>query len=98
MIPPQSHYTAIANVMMVGDKKKYNTCLVTLKTKGATGELPGTDDLDGDALNVSPGVTKLSKAMKDPKVLNYMKAALNAANADPKVGVDGKGDWVEREV
>ena len=33
---PQSHYTAIANVMMVGDKKKYNTCLVTLKTKGAS--------------------------------------------------------------
>jgi acyl-CoA synthetase (AMP-forming)/AMP-acid ligase II len=30
---------AISNVMMVGDKRKYNTCVVTLKAEGATGEL-----------------------------------------------------------
>merc|ERR1719356_2006705 len=38
---------AISNVMMVGDKRKFNTCLVTLKAKGATGEQPGGDELDG---------------------------------------------------
>lgn len=63
----KSNYPAISNLMMVGDKKKYNTCVVTLKAKGATGELPGGDDLDGAALEVSPGVTTVSAAMKDPK-------------------------------
>ena len=38
---------------MIGDKRKYNTCIVTLKAKGASGEKPGTDDLDGDALEAT---------------------------------------------
>ena len=38
--------------MMVGDKQKYNVMLVTLKCKGATGEAPGTDQLDGPALKI----------------------------------------------
>ena len=41
--------------MMVGDKRKYNVCLITLKAKGATGELPGGDELDGDALTIYEG-------------------------------------------
>jgi len=40
---------AISNVMMVGNKRKFNTMVVTLKTQGATGELPGTNKLDGVA-------------------------------------------------
>merc|ERR1711975_143206 len=34
----KSKYTAISNIMMVGDKRKYNVALVSLKAKGATGE------------------------------------------------------------
>merc|ERR1719408_1031115 len=30
----------ISNIMMVGDKRKFNVALITLKTKGATGEFP----------------------------------------------------------
>merc|ERR1719449_206918 len=37
----------IAEIMMVGDKQKYNVALVTLKAVGANGEVPGTDVLDG---------------------------------------------------
>ncbi len=33
----KSNYTALSNVMMFGDKMKYNTILVTFKAKGATG-------------------------------------------------------------
>ena len=36
----------------VGDKRKFNTCVVTLQAKGATGELPGGDELAGAALAV----------------------------------------------
>mmetsp|Transcript_14058 Transcript_14058/g.34825 ORF Transcript_14058/g.34825 Transcript_14058/m.34825 type:complete len:779 (+) Transcript_14058:115-2451(+) len=81
----KSNFTAISNVMMVGDKKKYNVILVTLKTKGATGELPGTDELDGDALKVSPGVTSLTAAIKDAKVQAYVKQAIDAVNKEPKI-------------
>jgi long-chain-fatty-acid--CoA ligase ACSBG len=41
---------AISNVMMVGDKMPFNCALVTLKCVGANGELPGSDQLDGEAL------------------------------------------------
>merc|ERR1712137_1354977 len=34
---------------MVGDKRKFNVCLMTLKCKGATGELPGSTQTDGAA-------------------------------------------------
>jgi len=119
----KSKYTAISNIMMIGDKRKYslvfwsrcrslfcvierffplivssrvitkrtrgehryNTALVTLKTKDATGELPGTDDLDGEALNIVPGVTKVSKAMNHPKYLAYIAEAINAVNANVEV-------------
>jgi long-chain-fatty-acid--CoA ligase ACSBG len=39
----------VANVMMYGDKRKFNIALLTLKCVGATGELPGTNELDGAA-------------------------------------------------
>merc|ERR1711976_962924 len=56
----------IAEVMMVGDKRKYNVALVTLKAQGANGEVPGTDDLDAGAKRVNPDVTTISGAMDDP--------------------------------
>ena len=52
-------HAGIANIVMVGDKRKYNVALITLKAVGATGQLPGGDDLDGAALDVSPSVTKV---------------------------------------
>lgn len=71
---------AISNAMMVGDKRKFNTCVVTLKAKGATGELPGGDELTGPALLVNPAVTTVSAAQKDPIWLKYVEDAIRAAN------------------
>merc|ERR1719232_1015758 len=42
--------------MMVGDQRKYNVCLITLKAVGANGEQPGTDTLDMGAARVNPAV------------------------------------------
>jgi long-chain-fatty-acid--CoA ligase ACSBG len=74
---------AISNVMMVGDKKKFNTCLVTLKAKGATGEKAGSDDLDGPALDVNPDVKTISAAQKDPAWLKYVEEAIRQTNNSP---------------
>merc|ERR1719277_110260 len=56
----------INEVMMVGDKRKYNVALVTLKAKGANGEVPGENDLDAGALRINPDVKTISDAMNDP--------------------------------
>ena len=32
----------ISNIVMIGDERKFNIALLTLKAEGATGELPGT--------------------------------------------------------
>jgi len=74
---------AISNVMMVGDKRKFNTCVVTLKAKGASGEKPGTDELDGDALEVNPAITKISEAMKDETWQKYIQNAIDETNKSP---------------
>merc|ERR1712048_486879 len=55
----------INEVMMVGDKRKYNVALVTLKAVGANGESPGTGNLDMGAKRLNPDVTTISGAMKD---------------------------------
>merc|ERR1712194_896474 len=63
-----------------------NTVLVPLKAKGATGESPGTDELDGEAaLKVSPGIKTISAAMSDPKWKAYLKSAIEAVNGQAKV-------------
>merc|ERR1719325_135449 len=55
----------ISNFIMIGNKRKYNVALVTLKAKGATGEQPGTNELDGAALTVSEGIETISAASND---------------------------------
>jgi len=74
---------AVANVMVVGDKRKFNTCVVTLKAKGATGELPGGDELLPEACLA--GATLVSEALADKAYLDLVEAAIRATNADPSV-------------
>lgn len=76
---------ALSNVMMVGDNRKYNVALVTLMAEGSTGEFPGGDDLQGVALQVSPGVTKISQAIKDPVWQKYIQSGIDRTNANPNV-------------
>merc|ERR1712060_630644 len=62
---------AVGECMMIGDKRKYNVALITLKAKGANGEVPGTDDLE---LSNTRSITlagkskssKISEVMDDP--------------------------------
>ena len=76
--------SAVSNCMLVGDKRKFNVALITLKAKGATGELPGGDDLDGDALQLAEGVTTISAAIKSDAVVAAVQNAILQTNADGK--------------
>uniref|UniRef100_A0A7S2KVM6 AMP-dependent synthetase/ligase domain-containing protein n=1 Tax=Zooxanthella nutricula TaxID=1333877 RepID=A0A7S2KVM6_9DINO len=81
----KKHCEGIAEVIMVGDKRKYNIALITLKAVGANGEVPGTDELDKPALKVNPQVTTISAAMKDQAWIDAVTNAIKAANNDGKV-------------
>mmetsp|Transcript_80223 Transcript_80223/g.211469 ORF Transcript_80223/g.211469 Transcript_80223/m.211469 type:complete len:753 (-) Transcript_80223:93-2351(-) len=70
----------ICEVMMVGDKRKYNIALVTLKAVGANGEVPGTDILDAGAKRVNPDVGTISAALDDKVWIEAVTAAITAAN------------------
>merc|ERR1712113_1196588 len=80
----------IAEVMMIGDKRKYNVALITLKAKGANGEVPGTDDLE---LSNTRSITlagkskssKISEVMDDPVWLACITEAIAATNKNGKV-------------
>lgn len=76
---------AIANVMMVGDNRKYNVALITLQAEGSTGEFPGGDDLLGVALQVNPSIKKISQAIDDPVWQKYIQSAIERTNNDPNV-------------
>mmetsp|Transcript_49223 Transcript_49223/g.107331 ORF Transcript_49223/g.107331 Transcript_49223/m.107331 type:complete len:1135 (-) Transcript_49223:616-4020(-) len=71
---------AVSNCMMIGDKKKYNTCLITLKTEGATGEMPGTEQLTGPAAEVISGVTTISQAAASAEYRKVIEQAIAETN------------------
>jgi long-chain-fatty-acid--CoA ligase ACSBG len=77
----------VSNVVMVGDKRKYNVAVVTLKAEGAEGEEPGTDKLAGGALALYAGqeTTTISAAAGDAELVAAVQAAIDATNADPGV-------------
>ena len=71
----------ISDAMMVGDRQKYNVCLITLTAEGHTGDLQGSDNLAGAALGVS-GATTITAAQSDPGWEQHITAAVKAVNAD----------------
>lgn len=75
----------VAECMMVGDQRKYNVALITLKAVGANGEVPGTDDLDAAAKRVNEKVQTISGAMKDPMWEKYITDGINKTNQNQKV-------------
>jgi len=72
---------ALSNVMMVGDRRKYNVCLITLKAQ-LNAEGMSTDALAGEALAVNPAVTTVSGAKKDPVWQAYIQKAIDTYNKE----------------
>ena len=57
-----------------------------MKAVGATGEVPGTDELDGAAAKLSAAKT-ITEARSDETVIKTLTAAFEAVNANGKVVV-----------
>jgi len=75
----------ISNVHMIGDKRKYNVALITLAAKGATGEKPGSNELEGFASEVVPGVNTISDAVKNERFIQKIEQIVKDTNADGAV-------------
>jgi long-chain-fatty-acid--CoA ligase ACSBG len=81
----KKHCGAVSNVMMIGDQRKFNVCVITLKAVGATGELPGGNELDGDAKRLVPGVKTISDAIKSQAYAKQIQQAITKTNSDGSV-------------
>merc|ERR1719215_2025511 len=72
----------ISNIMMYGDKKKFNVCLISIKCRGATGELPGSNQTDGPA--AAYGAT-IGECATNPAFVKAVTDALKATGNDGDV-------------
>lgn len=80
---------AISNIVMIGDKRKFNVCLISLKAFGASGEVPGTDELDGAARTVNnSSASTITEARADAGYIKVIEDALTEVNANKKVIVN----------
>lgn len=74
----KSFCPAISNIMMIGDKRKYNTALITLR------QVPDgegfTEKLFGTSLEVNPSVTTVKEAQKDSKWAAYIQEGIDKYN------------------
>jgi len=89
---PIEHYIksirpGLSNVIMIGDKRKYNVCLVSLKTFVDPETMTPTSKLIGDAKDVSPNSSTVEEAMNDPLWEEYIKSAIIQYNKNDEVCV-----------
>jgi len=72
----------VSNIMMVGDKKKFMSCLITLKCKGATGEVAGTNELDAEAAKFGKTI---DEGCANADLINAITKALKETGEDGSV-------------
>lgn len=79
---------AISNFVMVGDKRKYNVALVTLKQEGTPqGGFTAEDKLINEALEVDPACTTVAQAKDSKEWAKYIQSGIDEYNNNEKVCV-----------
>ena len=71
---------ALSNVVMIGNNRKYNVCLVTLKTKPDLDSGAFFDDLIAEAAEVNPACKTVADAIADKKWQEYITRGIEAYN------------------
>jgi long-chain-fatty-acid--CoA ligase ACSBG len=80
----RSELPAISKVMVVGDRRKYLTCLVTLVQEGSDQE-GYTELLDGESKKKFPDVLTAKQASTDKRWMEYVQAGLDRYNKSKHV-------------
>lgn len=75
----------ISNAMMVGDQRKYNVVLLTLKAEGASGELPGNENLDAAAASFDAAIKTIPDACCSKKYITAIEDAIKKTNKSDAV-------------
>jgi len=73
---------SISNVMVIGDRKKYLTALITLKVQQDADTVTFTNDLVGTAKDVDPECVTVAQARDSEKWKAYIQGAIDKYNAD----------------
>lgn len=71
---------ATSNVIMIGDKRKFNSVLIGLKQKPDASTGGFHEELDGEAVAVSSASKTVAEAMNDAEWKKYIEAGITAYN------------------
>ena len=77
----------LSNVIVIGDQKKYLTCLVTLKCKQNMDTLKFTNNLDSDSLKIDKNCITVDDAKKSNVWNQYITNGIKKYNNDKNVCV-----------
>mmetsp|Transcript_5029 Transcript_5029/g.7686 ORF Transcript_5029/g.7686 Transcript_5029/m.7686 type:complete len:660 (+) Transcript_5029:95-2074(+) len=76
---------ALSNCIVIGDRRKYLSMLISLKTEVDPDTQEPTDKLTGDALyigsEIGSSATTMSEAKDDPKWIEYINNGMKKANS-----------------
>jgi len=72
----------ISNIQMIGDKRKFNVALITLKCEGASGDLAGTNQLAGGAKHFDANIKTIQEACRSKKYMKAITDCITACNND----------------
>ena len=77
---------AVSNIVLIGDKRKFLSVLTTLKVK-QDADKEFTNELAGDAIDVSPNCKSVDQAKNDATWKNLIENGIKKYNRDAKVCV-----------